>query len=344
LSQLRVPTSLLSAQLAGIGEQSELAKSLLTQAGLASDVLDKSIESISLEQYSHILTMLFQTLNDEAGGFLSTPMRLGSFDLMCHALIGAEDLGEALARLVRFSKVLSEELNYRVHEVDEEVFFEINYRNQQQRESSFFVSAIATICMRLWCWLVDQPLLLHRVEFSFAQPQFSEELEAIFNAGISYGKTTSRIVIPHEYLRFPIRQNQSTLKVFLEAAPLSLLTQYRKDESFTAQVKASMSELIDSGVAFADIRFERIASELSLPAHTLRRRLKDESQSFQSLYDNYRRRTAMDWLQHSDKPLAVIALDLGFSESAAFHRAFKRWLGQSPSSYRKALQTRSVPL
>ncbi|RMA80977.1 AraC family transcriptional regulator [Umboniibacter marinipuniceus] len=337
MSKLIVPKSLLSAQLAGVGEDSALAKSLLLQAGLASDTLESLDGSITLAQYSHILTLLFQTLDDEAGGFLLKPMRLGSFDLMCHGLMGAEDLGAALVRLARFSRVLSEELSYRLWEFEEEVFFEINYRNEQQKQSSFFLSAIATICMRLWCWLVDQPLLLHRVEFSFEQPPFSDELEAIFSTGISYGKATTRLVMPSDYLRYPLRQNQASLKTFLEAAPLSLLTQYRKDDSFTAQLNGCMSALIESGVRFADIRFEHIASELSLPPHTLRRRLKDESQSFQSLYDNYRRRTAMAWLQNRDEPLAIIAEELGFSEPAAFHRAFKRWTGQSPSSYRKSL-------
>jgi AraC-like DNA-binding protein len=36
-----------------------------------------------------------------------------------------------------------------------------------------------------------------------------------------------------------------------------------------------------------------------------------------------------------DLPLADVALLLGFSETAAFHRAFRRWTAQTPLEYRR---------
>ena len=37
-----------------------------------------------------------------------------------------------------------------------------------------------------------------------------------------------------------------------------------------------------------------------------------------------------------DPMSARIAADLGFTDSTAFQRAFKRWLGQTPGDYRRA--------
>jgi AraC-like DNA-binding protein len=45
-------------------------------------------------------------------------------------------------------------------------------------------------------------------------------------------------------------------------------------------------------------------------------------------------------LRESRESIAEIAFILGFSEVSAFHRAFKRWTGATPSAYRRELPAR----
>ncbi|MEO1173576.1 MAG: helix-turn-helix domain-containing protein, partial [Myxococcota bacterium] len=68
------------------------------------------------------------------------------------------------------------------------------------------------------------------------------------------------------------------------------------------------------------------------------RRLADLELSFQSLVDEARRELSERLLKHTAYSLAEIAFLTGFSEQSAFNRAFKRWAGQTPRSYR--LQSR----
>ena len=44
---------------------------------------------------------------------------------------------------------------------------------------------------------------------------------------------------------------------------------------------------------------------------------------------------AFHYLSASDLALSEIAFLLGFSQTAAFHRAFKRWTRQTPLQYRR---------
>ena len=74
----------------------------------------------------------------------------------------------------------------------------------------------------------------------------------------------------------------------------------------------------------------------NLSGRTLQRRLSDRGYSFQTLVDDSRRELAKRLLKETDYPLAEIAFLTGFSEQSAFTRAFKRWAGQTPRSFRIA--------
>jgi AraC-like DNA-binding protein len=71
-----------------------------------------------------------------------------------------------------------------------------------------------------------------------------------------------------------------------------------------------------------------------MTSRTLRRKLETEGTSYTDLLDNVRHALAMDFLNTSVLSTDDIAAALGFSDSASFRRAFKRWTGKSPSAFR----------
>ena len=72
-----------------------------------------------------------------------------------------------------------------------------------------------------------------------------------------------------------------------------------------------------------------------MAASTLQRRLAADGTSFQALKDELRRDLAIVRLNTSTVPLATLADELGFADSAAFQRAFKGWTGSAPGAYRR---------
>ena len=71
-----------------------------------------------------------------------------------------------------------------------------------------------------------------------------------------------------------------------------------------------------------------------MTAATLRRRLEAEGTSYQDVKDQLRRDLAIDRLCNSTMSVADIAALVGFRETSAFHRAFKKWNGVQPGEYR----------
>ena len=103
-----------------------------------------------------------------------------------------------------------------------------------------------------------------------------------------------------------------------------------KANGFARRVEAQLEPLLDSGV----IRVERIARTLGCSRQTLYRRLKAEGLTVAQVLDDLRRRRALDLVRDPAVPVKEIAWRLGFSDPAAFSRAFKRWTGRSPQAFR----------
>lgn len=101
------------------------------------------------------------------------------------------------------------------------------------------------------------------------------------------------------------------------------------------QVKRRVQLLLGSG----DISVERIAGPMNISPRHLRRKLSQEGTSYEHLVDEVRRETAMRMIGEGQLSLTSIAYELGFLDPSSFTRAFRRWTGMSPTSFRQQVST-----
>ncbi|HEX8625337.1 MAG TPA: AraC family transcriptional regulator [Allosphingosinicella sp.] len=103
----------------------------------------------------------------------------------------------------------------------------------------------------------------------------------------------------------------------------------QRSSAFRSEVEKHLEPLLASG----EVGIERVARDLGYSRQTLYRRLKAEGITYEHLLDGLRQRLALRFMREG---LSVkdAAYRLGFSDPAAFSRAFKRWTGSSPSGMR----------
>lgn len=120
------------------------------------------------------------------------------------------------------------------------------------------------------------------------------------------------------------------LKEFLRGAPANFLVKYKNSASLSANIRRRLRKW--SPVAWPD--FDTLAHQLNASPATLRRRLDNEGESYRSIRDDLRQDLAISLLSDTQLSMSDIAGELGFAESSAFHRTFKKWTGIRPGEYR----------
>ncbi len=123
--------------------------------------------------------------------------------------------------------------------------------------------------------------------------------------------------------------NRYAFGVLTERAD-ALLDALRKSDSVKSAVEKRLLTVLHTG----DVSIASTASAMGISRQTLYRRLKEEGATFESVLDDLRRRMALDYLSARKVSVNETAYLIGFSDPAAFSRAFKRWTGVSPRKAR----------
>jgi AraC-like DNA-binding protein len=99
-----------------------------------------------------------------------------------------------------------------------------------------------------------------------------------------------------------------------------------------SRCKAWLLEQLTSG----EPSEETLARAMGMSPRTLQRKLGDLGLSYKSVLEKTRYDLALRYLDDPSKSVTDITFLLGFSEQSAFTRAFKRWSGKAPTSYRQS--------
>lgn len=134
----------------------------------------------------------------------------------------------------------------------------------------------------------------------------------------------------------PIAQRFPGLRTTVDHALERLLERALSSRDPLAEVRREVTTLLGP----AEPTLEAVAARLHVSPRQLQRRLSAQRASFSSVLAEARRSLAELYLERGTMNVAEIAYLLGYSESAAFSRAFKRWTGKAPEHYRQGMARR----
>jgi AraC-like DNA-binding protein len=312
------------------------ADEILANVGLSSSLLQVPQARVSAKHYGALWRAIAAALDDEFFGQDSRRMKSGSFAMLCHSVVACKTLGHALDRSLRFYSLILDDIAGTVERHANEARIVLHERAAGANQRAFAHELLLMLLYGVSCWLVGRRIPILRTEFSYAEPMHSAEYRLMYCTDLSFDRPNTLIAFDAGYLELPVVQNERTIKEFLRTAPESILLKYKNGSSLAAKLRRRLRQFLPGAIP----DFENLAKEMSMTPATMRRRLHEEGESYQSIKDQLRRDLAISYLSHSSRRVMDIALELGFSERSAFHRAFRKWTGASPGKFRRTLDNR----
>ncbi|HEY2679007.1 MAG TPA: AraC family transcriptional regulator [Steroidobacteraceae bacterium] len=310
------------------------ADELLANVGLSSGLLQVPQARVSAKHYSALWRAIAAALDDEFFGQDSRRMKVGSFAMLCRSVLGCRTLGQALNRSLRFYALILDDISGTVERRGNEARIVLHELTQGANQRVFAHELLLMLLYGVSCWLVGRRIPILRTEFSYAEPAHSAEYRLMYCTDLRFNSPSTSIAFDAGYLDLPVIQNERSLKEFLRTAPEGILLKYKNGSSLSSRVRRRLRQFLPAAVP----DFEGLAHDMGMAPATLRRRLTEEGESYQSIKDQLRRDLAIGYLSHSSRSVMDIALELGFSERSAFHRAFRKWTGASPGEFRRTWQ------
>ena len=165
------------------------------------------------------------------------------------------------------------------------------------------------------------------IHFEGEPPAHADELAALASQGIRFGATQTAVVFPGAgswHCRFRARTPTAT--------PRTRLSRLHRRTS-----SGRCARRVEGLLQLGELGLGSAAEAAGTSSRSLQRHLAGVGLSFAELVDDVRFRHAGQFLRDPRSKVVEVSAELGYTDSANFTRAFRRWTGVSPERFRRTL-------
>lgn len=303
----------------------------LEAAGLSGVDLEAPEARVPEAAHNRVWQVLTEASGDpDFGLHFAERLSLASFDVVGHLFLRSATVEAGLARVVAFSRILHDAGRVEMERRGDRVVIFPGCRGLTHPFPRQIAELAAASVLVLLRHATGQRLEATRVAFRHPEPPGLSEHRRILGVRPAFLTPETEVELPASVLALPIRGADPSVLTYLDRYAQDVLAKLPSDD-LLSQVERAIAQAMGQGLP----EMEDIAKQLGLSPRTLQRRLAKLEVSYQSLLDRVRRRFAERYLSASRLSMGEIAFLLGFSELSNFHRAFRRWTGQTPGHYRE---------
>ncbi len=313
------------------------AETMLASVGITPEDPWDTAQMIPAERYYDLLERIADQIDaTDLPVRVGASMRLDEYGALGLAFKAATTLGASYARVERYARLWTSVAEYELRPASGGTLFILHRAGERHlgmRLSNEATLASAVSIARQVCPVPLAPL---EVLVRHPAPRSIAAHEEWFGCPVRFGADLDAILYAEEALARPNILGDEGISKYLTTHLDAELSEITREPALVIQAKASIAQALSEGTP----KMAEIARGLGLSARSFHRRLSEHGMNFQSLTEQTRRDLAEGLLKDESRSLAEIAFLTGFSEQSAFTRAFKRWVGATPATYRKDMAHR----
>ncbi len=325
-------TSLFARKMVAAARGDVDASDILAGAGLDADAPWDPKVMIPAETYYDLLERIAERTDvtdlPVRGG---ASMRCDDYGALGLAWKAALDLRGSFSRVARYARLWTGVVSYELRPDPRGTLFILHRSGARRlglRLSNEATLASGVSLARQVCPVPFAPL---EVLVRHPAPHSTAAHEDWFRCPVRFGAELDALLISDQALDQPNILGDEGISRYLISHLDAELSEVGGEASLVTRAKDAIAQSLNEGAP----RMADIARGLGMSDRSFHRRLSDHGMSFQALTEDTRRELAEGLLRDERHSLAEIAFLTGFSEQSSFTRAFKRWVGRTPASYRR---------
>jgi len=255
----------------------------------------------------------------------------GDFDALEYAARCTVDLRGAIDCLSRYMNLINEAAQVALREEGDHAIWDFRITDgvQQVAAANDFVVSTAMTLARMYADVPEDVSL--EVHLMHAQATDPSAYARVFGENVKLGMPQNAWVFPRSLLALPMRLADPNVHIAFEARARELAERLRGQQGIAGRAR----EIVFAQLRAGNASMASVAKAMAMSVATLRRRLEAEGTTHSEILDRLRSDLAMIYLSESRLSVREIAFLLGYSQSRAFHNAFRRWTdGSTPVDYR----------
>lgn len=288
---------------------------------------------VALPQMAELIQRALRMTGEPALAFhMGMQMRLSWHGFLGFAAMTAGNVRQALMLAERFAGIRTTAFGLETHEAGASCSLLLREYVPLGPTREFVTIALFVGLVRIAQDLTGQPLS-GMADVTFEEPPYYERVAHLLPGGIRFDQPQNRLVFPSSILDLPLL---SADPVATELAreqcerELSHISREAQQDPIVSRARKLMNST-DRGFLAA----EAVALELKVSPRTLKRRLAEQGTSYSELLDKLRQERAALLLDDPELSVQEVADLVGYSDTANFTRAFKRWTGLTPQAFRQ---------